>query len=53
MTERVFTDIERWEELRKLLTNTLTLPITGEGAKSGIRIALNFMDRIEEAEKND
>jgi len=42
---------KRWKELRIWLKNILTLTITSDGAKSGIRIALSVMDRIEEAER--
>lgn len=42
-------DIDKWKELRIWLKNLLTLKITKKSAKSGIRIALNCMDRIDEA----
>ena len=44
-------ELEKWDKLRVWLNNLLKLSVTKKAEKKGIKIALNVMDRIEEAEK--
>lgn len=45
----------RWDKLRNWLTNLVNKPCStvNKTEKKGIRIALNIMDRIEEADKGE
>lgn len=42
-------DVDKWEQLRTWLNNLLKLSSVKKTDKKGIKIALNVMDRIDEA----